>query len=121
MLVQGFGAVGAHATRLLRTRLPDAKVIGVSDIDGCLFDPSGLPADKLFAFWREQGAGHARLVRGLPAAKRPPAPDALLHGPDQLLRESAFALVPAAPVFNYLGVRPSEPCSVSMSAWAPGR
>ena len=34
VLIQGFGAVGAHAARILRERLPQAKVIGVSDAAG---------------------------------------------------------------------------------------
>jgi glutamate dehydrogenase/leucine dehydrogenase/CBS domain-containing protein len=120
VLVQGFGAVGAHAARLLRTRLPDAKVIGVSDIDGCLFDPAGLPADELFALWRQRGrvtlAWYEDRLR--PGGRHPTR---FSTDPNHLLREAAFALVPAAPVFNYLGVRPSEPCAVSvdrMGTWA---
>jgi glutamate dehydrogenase (NAD(P)+) len=40
---------------------------------------------------------------------------------NNLLRESAFCFIPAAPVFNYLGVLPSEQCSMSverMGGWA---
>ena len=33
---------------------------------------------------------------------------------DNLLRESAFCCIPASPVFNYLGVLPSEACSMSV-------
>ncbi|MDO8942289.1 MAG: CBS domain-containing protein, partial [Desulfobacterales bacterium] len=40
---------------------------------------------------------------------------------DNLLRESAFCLIPAAPVFNYLGALPSDASSMSverMGAWS---
>ncbi len=37
--VQGFGAVGAHAARILAERLPDARVVGVSDLDGLSLRP----------------------------------------------------------------------------------
>jgi glutamate dehydrogenase (NAD(P)+) len=121
VLVQGFGAVGAHAARLLATHLPGATVVGVSDADGCLVDAGGLPVDELFALWRRQGGvtlawyedrmrphGHRHSTR-------------FSTDPDHLLRESAFALIPAAPVSHYLGVRPSGPGSVGvdrMGVWS---
>jgi len=36
ILIQGFGAVGAHAARIMQDRIPEAKVIGVSDLEGYL-------------------------------------------------------------------------------------
>ena len=36
VLIQGFGAVGAHAARILKQRLPQAKTIGISDLEGYL-------------------------------------------------------------------------------------
>ena len=48
--IQGFGAVGAHAARILHERLPSARVIGISDREGYLFDTSGLRVEELFAF-----------------------------------------------------------------------
>ena len=51
LLIQGFGAVGAHAARILTERLPKAKVIGISDIDGYLYDDYGLPIKELFNIW----------------------------------------------------------------------
>jgi glutamate dehydrogenase/leucine dehydrogenase len=56
ILIQGFGAVGAHSARILHDRLPAAKVIGISDADGYLYDPSGLPLDELFQRWRTSSA-----------------------------------------------------------------
>ena len=38
VIIQGFGAVGAHAAHMLRQRLPGAKVIGISDAAGYLYD-----------------------------------------------------------------------------------
>ena len=37
LIIQGFGAVGAHAARILSERLPKAKVIGISDLEGYLY------------------------------------------------------------------------------------
>jgi len=53
VMFQGFGAVGAHAARIMRDRLPGAKTIGVSDADGYLFDRNGLPVERLFRMWQE--------------------------------------------------------------------
>ena len=55
VLIQGCGAVGAHAARFLCEWLPGAQVTGISDENGYLFDPSGLPVDKLFRMWQECG------------------------------------------------------------------
>jgi glutamate dehydrogenase (NAD(P)+) len=121
VLIQGFGAVGAHAARLLGARLPAAKVIGVSDIDGCLLDPGGLPVDELHALWRERGRvtldwyEHRIRPHGRRHSTR------FSTDPDQLLREPAFALIPAAPVSAYLADRPAGPGTVEidrMGGWA---
>src|SRR2546426_10062173 len=55
VMIQGFGAVGAHAARFLCERIPGARVVGISDATGCLYDPRGLPVDELFRRWREYG------------------------------------------------------------------
>jgi len=55
VLIQGFGAVGAHAARILKDRLPSAKVTGISDAEGYLFDAEGLPVEPLFVRWKTQG------------------------------------------------------------------
>ena len=38
VLIQGFGAVGAHAARILCERMPGARVTGISDLMGYLYD-----------------------------------------------------------------------------------
>jgi glutamate dehydrogenase (NAD(P)+) len=118
--IQGFGAVGAHAGRMLAERLPEARVIGVSDQDGYLFAPAGLPVEALYALWKRHGVASGRFYQEhiLPAGRRHPV--RFSTDADNLLRESAFCFIPAAPVFNYLGVLPSEKCAMSverMGAW----
>ena len=121
VLIQGFGAVGAHAARLLRERLPAARVVGVSDLEGYLFGPAGLPVEELFGLWKQHGTVTGRYFGDRIQSGRPRHPIQFSTAADNLLRESAFCFVPAAPVFNYLGVLPSERCSMSverMGAWS---
>ena len=54
VIIQGFGAVGAHAAHMVRQRLPGAKVIGISDAMGYLYNEEGLPVEELFRLWQEQ-------------------------------------------------------------------
>lgn len=101
VLLQGFGAVGAHAARVLHARLPDAQVVGLSDALGCLFSQQGLPAIELFQRWLEQGL----VTRSFYDEQLAGAEEAVAKystDPNDLLRESAFCLIPAAPVANYL-------------------
>jgi glutamate dehydrogenase (NAD(P)+) len=121
VLVQGFGAVGAHAARILKERLPAAKVIGVSDLEGYLFDPAGLSADELFDYWKQYGMVTGRWYNERIQPQGHRHPTRFSTDADNLLRESAFCFVPAAPIFNYLGVLPSDKCSMSverMGSWS---
>ncbi len=43
--IQGFGKVGRHAARTAVER--GAKVVGVADVSGAVYDPTGLPLDLL--------------------------------------------------------------------------
>ena len=45
--VEGFGAVGMHAARLLASS--GGKIVAASDSAGSIFDPGGLPVDELIA------------------------------------------------------------------------
>jgi len=121
VLIQGFGAVGAHAARIMKDRLPSARVVGISDLEGYLYDDAGLPSERLYQLWQKQGlvstdfytreiapAGHSHSTK-------------FSSNADNLLRESAFCLVPAAAVFNYLDVTPSTEASMTvdrMGQWA---
>lgn len=121
VLIQGFGAVGAHAARLLRERLPAARVVGVSDLEGYLFGPAGLPVEELFGLWKQHGTVTGRYFDDRIKSRGPRHPIQFSTAADNLLRESAFCFVPAAPVFDYLGVLPSERCSMSverMGTWS---
>jgi glutamate dehydrogenase (NAD(P)+) len=55
VIIQGFGAVGAHTSRQLVDRFPAAKVVGISDFVGYLYDPSGLWLDKLLRTAKQHG------------------------------------------------------------------
>lgn len=103
VLIQGFGAVGAHSAHILRDRLPEAKVIGISDADGYLYDPSGLPLDELFQRWQRDGIVTRKFFLDQMSAGRG---GTLKYStdPNDLLRESAFCLIPAAPIANYLDI-----------------
>jgi glutamate dehydrogenase (NAD(P)+) len=114
VIIQGFGAVGAHAARLLKQHLPGARVIGISDAAGYLFDEHGLPVDELFALWQQSGLATqpyflaqmmgGQTVRTLKYASQP----------NDLLRESAFCLIPAAPIANYLDTDPASKPSMTV-------
>jgi glutamate dehydrogenase (NAD(P)+) len=107
VLIQGFGAVGAHAARLLRERLPEAKVIGASDAAGYLYDENGLPIDTLFSQWQAHGlVTRPYFLEELAAARA--ASIKYSTQANDLLRESAFALIPAAPIANYLDIDASS-------------
>jgi glutamate dehydrogenase (NAD(P)+) len=115
ILIQGFGAVGAHAARLLKQRLPEAKTIGISDLQGYLFDESGLPADELFSIWKERQLVTNYYYNEKIAPRGYPCSTKFSTDANNLLRESAFCLIPAAAVFKYLGVLASENASMKVN------
>lgn len=104
VLIQGFGAVGAHAARILGERLPGARVVGISDAAGYLYDPGGLPVEALVRRAGEHGIVTRPYYLEREAATPRGSRSTLKFGsdPNDLLRESAFCLIPAAPVANYL-------------------
>lgn len=109
VLIQGFGAVGAHAGRLLCKKIPEASIVGISDNSGYLYNEDGLPIDELFDLWRTKGhvVGdyyNEKLTDSSNKTK-------FSNYPDDLLRESATCLVPAAPIAQYLDTEvTSGPC-----------
>jgi glutamate dehydrogenase (NAD(P)+) len=112
VIIQGFGAVGAHAARMLRERLPGAKVIGISDASGYLYNPEGLAVDELFGMWQEHGLVTRPYF--LEQLARNGATTKYSTQPNDLLREDAFCLIPAAPVANYLDTDPASGPSVTV-------
>lgn len=114
IIIQGFGAVGAHATRIMKERIPQAKVIGISDIEGYLYNKNGLPVEELFELWTEKGVVTSEYFKKHLINKGYTQPTKFSTNPDNLLRENAFCMIPAAPVFNYLGVRKSDKSSMTV-------
>ncbi len=121
ILIQGFGAVGAHAARILRQRLPEAKITGISDLEGYLYDKSGLPVETLFEMWKKCKLVTNYYYSAHIAPQGYPCATKFSTDANNLLRESAFCLIPAAAVFKYLGVLVSEAASMhvnSMGDWS---
>ena len=122
VLIQGFGAVGAHAARILCERLAGAKVIGISDELGYLYCEDGLPVNLLFEHWQRLGpVTRPFFQEQLASAGRGQPKTKFSNSPNDLLRESAFCLIPAAPVANYLDTDPSTRPSMTverMGRWS---
>jgi glutamate dehydrogenase (NAD(P)+) len=107
-IVQGFGAVGAGVARLMlemrKQKESAPQIIGISDVSGYLFCESGLDIGLLLAL-RDMNP----LVTKPYFLAHPDSPDLgcvlkFSSARDDLLREGAFALIPAAPQANYLDV-----------------
>lgn len=121
VIIQGFGAVGAHAARMITEDLPGARIIGISDLEGYLYNENGLPIPDLFGLWQKQGLVTNAFFGAQVAGKGHTCPTKFSTNANNLLRESAFCLVPATAVFNYLGVMPTEAASMNverMGKWA---
>jgi glutamate dehydrogenase (NAD(P)+) len=120
VLIQGFGAVGTHVAKLLDEASYPARVIGVSDVSGYLYDETGLPVPELVAMQAEHGTvAYPYYHEKLDGVRF--APTKYANDSNDLLRESAYCLVPAAPVANYLDVDPSTNPSMTvdrMGKWA---
>jgi glutamate dehydrogenase/leucine dehydrogenase/CBS domain-containing protein len=103
ILFQGFGAVGAHGARLIKQRIPESRINGISDTTGYLFDPHGLPIEILFDEWTKHGVVaktyYQEKLQNLPIEV---ISTKYSSYPEDLLRESAFCFIPAAPIANYL-------------------
>lgn len=114
LLIQGFGAVGTHVARIIENEwVTPARVVGISDASGYVFDADGLPVNDLLALQE------AHTVAALPYFEK------ALHGkrfipttysnqPNDLLRETGFCLVPASPVANYLDLDESSGPSMTV-------
>jgi glutamate dehydrogenase (NAD(P)+) len=100
VITQGFGAVGANAAKLVPQYLPGAKVVGISDAQGYLYNPQGLPIEELYAGWKAEGVA----TRGYFAKNSDSlSPDCKFGScPADLLREDAFCLIPATHIPNYI-------------------
>jgi glutamate dehydrogenase (NAD(P)+) len=123
VLIQGFGAVGAHVARFLQhaeaAEIP--RIIGVSDANGYLYNERGLPIQELLHLRDEHGIVTLPYFRNHLLPNPTPRPQTKFsNAPDDLLRESAFCVVPAAPIANYLDVDGRSKPSMTvdrMGAW----
>lgn len=108
VLIQGFGAVGAHVARIFHDYDPDACPIikGISDEHGYLLNEKGLPFKELFDMWKSFGAVTRKYFHETVLHDKQNAFSGTIFSncANNLLTESAFCLVPASPVFNYLDV-----------------
>ena len=114
VLFQGFGAVGANAARIMQERLPNARTTGLSDFEGYLHCPKGLPVEELFGRWQKSKLVTRAFYQESLAQTEARQAIKFSNDRDDLLRESAFCLVPAAAVFNYLGVDESDEAAMTV-------
>ena len=105
VIVQGFGAVGANTALFLHQRAGPYRyrVVGLSDSQGFLYGEDGLDVPRLVEMARQtKTASHKYYLHALAAHTAPPIK--FSNARDDLLRESADVLIPAAPVANYIGL-----------------
>jgi glutamate dehydrogenase (NAD(P)+) len=100
IILQGFGNVGAHAARIACQRLENARILGISDSCGYLYDEDGLPVETLFNIWKDGKVVTLSYYDKYIANKK--STIKYSNSPDDLLREDAFCFIPAAPIANYL-------------------
>jgi len=121
VLIQGFGAVGANAARFIQKYIPRARIVGVSDVSGYLFDPTGLPIDELFDYWTVKGTvAKPYYLDKIINLSNSQSPTKYSSYPEDLLRESAFCFIPAAPIANYLDITDTSKPSMTtdhMGTW----
>ena len=120
VIVQGFGAVGANVSRILweqaEARGSGPRVIGISDAAGYLHSDEGLDVGLLLKL-----RGKNQIVSKPYFLAYPDAPESgntfkFSNARDDLLRESAFAIIPAAPQANYLDVDDTSHPSMTVDA-----
>ncbi len=118
VLIQGFGAVGSHVARILQGEEPRnaPKIVGISDAGGYLFNEAGLSYAELCGLRDKQGiVTFPYFTKSLADKSRQGAGIKYSNSPNDLLRESAFCFVPAAPMPNYLDVDPSSHPSMTVN------
>ncbi|MFX1410872.1 MAG: Glu/Leu/Phe/Val dehydrogenase dimerization domain-containing protein, partial [Promethearchaeota archaeon] len=115
IIIQGFGAVGAHAARILTERIPQVKIIGISDLEGYLYNESGLPVEDLYNLWKKERLVTNIYFKNKIIKEGYKHPTKFSTNSDNLLLENAFCMIPAAPIFNYLGVWQSENPSMTVN------
>ena len=131
VIIQGFGAVGAHAASMLTEGrwlsgdedvMERPCVVGVSDETGYLFSREGLPIPELLRLRQEKGVvTFPYFLDHLIDIRTPQPLVKFSNSCNDLLRESAFCFVPAAPIAHYLDVDADTNPSMTvdqMGKWA---
>ncbi len=83
MVIQGLGNVGSYTASISKEE-GDAKIIGIAEYDGTIYNPDGINVQKLISYKKSNGK-----VSGFPGGK-------LLKGKDDWLSIKCDILVPAA-------------------------
>ncbi|MHA1671444.1 MAG: Glu/Leu/Phe/Val dehydrogenase dimerization domain-containing protein [Promethearchaeota archaeon] len=121
ILIQGFGAVGAHSARIFKERIHWLKITGISDLDGYLYNEDGLPVEELYKYWKEKGLVTKNYYIDKILSEGHKYPIKYSTNSNNLLLEDGFCFIPAAPIFNYLGVWKNENPSMTvdrMGKWS---
>jgi len=115
VLIQGFGAVGTHAARLLvdPSLGRSASIVGISDASGYLYNGDGLPVDRLIEMQSKLG-DVAKPYYQETLSRQETVETKFSTCTDDLLRESAYCLIPAAPVARYLDVDEADNPSMTV-------
>jgi len=78
VIIQGFGNVGSNAARLMHAQ--GYRIVGVSEIDGALYNPKGIDLDSLMEYKGREG-----VIRGFPGAENVDLNEFLLMDCDILM------------------------------------
>lgn len=85
MVIQGLGNVGSYTSTICQEE-GDAKIVGVSEVEGAIYDPKGIDVNELLKFRKETGS-----IIDYPGAKSFPKDDRKV-----VLEFECDILVPAA-------------------------
>ncbi|MGH9651435.1 MAG: Glu/Leu/Phe/Val family dehydrogenase, partial [Terriglobales bacterium] len=78
VIVQGFGNVGSNAAKLMHEQ--GYRIVGISEIDGAVYNPKGIDMDALF-----EHKGREGVIRGFPGAESVDPAEFLLMDCDILI------------------------------------
>ena len=120
VMIQGFGSVGANTAKQISEQLPYARVIGISDTTGYLFNDFGLSINQLYDFLKTKDQTCFNYFSNNFSASKD---NQLKYGSngDDLLRESAYCFIPASPTSNYLDTESNANPSITideMGKWS---
>jgi len=114
ILIQGFGSIGTRINHFVKQKLPNSKIIGISDIDGYLFDINSLPIDQLYEIWNKNDSVTKKYYSSQ-IMNESGSNIVFSNRPDDLLREDAFCMIPASPIYKYIDIIESSEASVSIN------